>query len=117
MSDDYLALKWGTIKEVHYPSEPVRLALERYHAAGPRSMSAALQEDSPAQKEALCDLIAAVAEVGGTIKDEWTGKLMTADEAERYVLGDDARAQSLAGKVIVRNVMRSLLEKGSEEDE
>ena len=66
---------------------------------------------------ALCDLIDAVAAAGGQIQDEWSWKFMTADEAKRYVLGDEARAQSLAGEVIARNVVRSLLKKSSEEDD
>lgn len=113
---DYLSLKWGTIKEVHYPSERVRLALERYFAAGPSSMSAALQEDSPAQKEALCDLIDAVVEVGGTIKHDWTGNAMTADEAKRYVLSG-GNAQDTRGRIIGLNVLRALAKRSPPEEE
>lgn len=107
MSDDYLALKWGKIKEVHYPSPRVRLALERYHAAGPSSISAAAQEDNPAQEEALCDLIDAVVAAGGTIKDDWTGKAMTADEAKRYVLSG-GNAEDERGRLIGLNFLRAL---------
>jgi hypothetical protein len=83
---DYIWLKWGTLKEVCYPSERVRLALQRYRESGPRGMSAMFHEDSPGQKAALCDLIDAVAEVGGDIIDAWTMKPMTAEEAKRHVL-------------------------------
>jgi hypothetical protein len=107
MSKDYLWLKWGTIKEVCYPSERVRLALERYYACGPREMSAALHEDSPEQKAALCDLIDAVAEVGGSIKDEWTGLAMTAEEAKAYIL-DGGNTQDDRGRLIGLNFLRSL---------
>ena len=43
-------------------------------------------KDNPAQKQALCDLIDAVAAAGGTIRDDWTSKTMTAGEAKRYVM-------------------------------
>lgn len=114
MSDDYLALKWGTIKEVHYPSPRVRLALERYYAAGPCSISAAMQEDSPAQKEALCDLIDAVVEVGGTVRDNWTGKSMTADEAKRYVMSG-GNAEDARGRKIGLNLLRALARRNKDE--
>ncbi|MGY0571910.1 hypothetical protein ACTGJ9_013310 [Bradyrhizobium sp. RDM12] len=115
MSDDYLTLKWGTIKEVRYSSERVRLALERYYAAGPTSMSAAMQEDNPAQKEALCDLIEVVAAVGGAIKDDWTGKAMTADEAKRYVQSGGS-AEDERGRRIGLNLLRALAKRTPPED-
>lgn len=115
MSKDYLRLKWGTLKEICYSSEPVRLALERYHAAGPRSMSAAAHEDSPAQKEALCDLIDAVAAVGGDVRDDWTGKLMTPEEAKAYVRAG-GNAQDEHGRRIDLNVLRALARKAKDDE-
>lgn len=117
MSEDYLSLKWGSLKSLRMRTQAVEEAFRRYDETGTHQGSAILHKDSSEQKSALCDLIDAVAAAGGQIQDEWTWKFMTADEAKHYVLGDEARAQSLAGEVIARNVMRSLLKKGSEEDE
>ena len=92
MSDgDYLWLKFGKLKEIGYPTEFVAAAYRRYREAGPRHGSLILHEDNDAQKAALSHLIDAVAAVGGEIKDEWAGRMMTADEAKRLVLGDEGR--------------------------
>ncbi|PDT86076.1 hypothetical protein CO669_29990 [Bradyrhizobium sp. Y36] len=118
MSDaDYLSLKWGSLKSIRMRTPAVEAAFERYESIGTHHGSALFHKDSLEQKAALCDLIDAVAAAGGQIQDEWSWKFLTVDEAKRYVLGDEARAQSIAGEVIVRNVMRSLLKKGSEENE
>jgi hypothetical protein len=113
---DYLSLKWGSLKSLRMRTPAVEEAFSRYESTGTHHGSALFHKDSPEQKAALCDLIDAVAAAGGQIQDEWTWKFMTADEAKRYVLGDEARGQSLTGEVIARNVMR-LLKKGSEDDE
>jgi hypothetical protein len=102
---DYIWLKFGKLKEIQYSTEPVREALKRYRESGPRHGSLLLHDDNDAKKAALCYLIDAVAAIGGDIKDEWSGRMMTADKAKRLVLGDEGRAQSLAGKVIARNVL------------
>jgi hypothetical protein len=44
------------------------------------------QRDTPAQKQAICDAIDAVAAAGGVIENDWEDKEMTADEAKRYVM-------------------------------
>ena len=48
---------------------------------------AAMQEDTPEQKQALCDLIDAI---DGTIQSDWTGGYLTRAEAKAYVLEYDA---------------------------
>ena len=118
MSDDpdYLSLKWGSIKSLRMRSTAVEEAFRRYESCGTHHGSALFHKDSPEQKLALCGLIDAVAAAGGQIQDEWTWRFMTADEAKRYVLGDEARAQSLAGEVIARNVMRGILKTNTEDD-
>jgi hypothetical protein len=82
MSQEYLSLKWGSVKSVRVESEPAREALNRWRAGGV-SMSAMDQHDTPEMKQALCDLIDVL---DGEITNDWTGKTMTKDEAKLYVL-------------------------------
>lgn len=80
---EYLLLKWGSVKgwSVEPTNTAAMDALERYHAA-PVSMSAAMQRDTPEQKQAVLDLIDAV---DGKITNDWDGKTYTKDEAKQYV--------------------------------
>ena len=57
-------------------------ALRKYHD-GPVSMSCVSQHDTPEQKAAICELIDAV---DGEIQNDWTGDMMTKDEAKAYVM-------------------------------
>lgn len=83
MSDEYLLLKWGTLKEWNLESEKSREIMKRYLSFG-SSFSAMDQRDTPEQKQAICDLIDAI---DGTIQNDWSGDMMTKDEAKAYVLG------------------------------
>jgi hypothetical protein len=82
---DYVWLKWRTLKEVQYSTPAQFAALERYHADRV-SMSAMLQENTDAQKQALCDLIDAIAANGGDIIDAWTLEKITPEAGKRYVM-------------------------------
>lgn len=82
MAKDKLLLKWGTLKGWDLESEGALEALNRLGELGPRSLSAVMQRDDAAQKAALCDLIDAI---DGTIQNDWTGDMMTKDEAKAYV--------------------------------
>lgn len=83
MSDEYLLLKWGTLKGWNLESEKSREIMKRYLSGG-SSFSAMDQRDTPEQKQAICDLIDAI---NGPIHNDWTGDAMTKDEAKAYVLG------------------------------
>jgi hypothetical protein len=84
MSDEYLSLKWGTLKGWNVTgNEAAIAALRRYHAE-PTSMSAMAANDTPTQKQAICNLIDAI---NGPIDNDWTGEQMTKDEAKAYVMG------------------------------
>lgn len=75
-----ISLKWGTLKGWDELSPEARKALEHYASMG-FGPSAAMQRDTPEQKEALCALIDVVDE----IHNDWTGRTMTRDEAKDYV--------------------------------
>lgn len=82
MSEEYLLLKWGTLKGWNVgENESARAALGRY-AEGPLALGAMQQRDTPDQKDALCDLIDAI---NGPVENDWTGEQMTKDEAKKYV--------------------------------
>lgn len=83
MSDEYLSLKWGTLKGWNLESEKAQEIMRRYLSFG-SSFSAMDQRDTPEQKQAICDLIDAI---DGPIQNDWTGDMMTKDEAKAYVLG------------------------------
>jgi hypothetical protein len=85
MSDEYLLLKWGTLKGWGNLSgnEAAVEAWKRYHAE-PVSLGVMSQRDTEAQTDALCDLIDAV---NGPIENDWSGETMTKEEAKEYVRG------------------------------
>jgi hypothetical protein len=80
---DSLILKWGTLKGWDLKSEAALAAAQKLDDLGPRSMSAMAQRDTAEEKQALCDLIDAI---DGEIMNDWSGEVMTKDEAKKYVL-------------------------------
>lgn len=82
-SDDHLTLKWGTLKSWKLSSARARELLREYIEAG-SSMSAMLQNDSPRQKEIICELIDECGDPQGIYLD-WDGKYVSKDAAKQYV--------------------------------
>jgi hypothetical protein len=82
MSDEYLRLKWGTLKGWKVESEACRDAIRRYFE-DPASASCMMQHDTPKQRQALLDLIDAI---DGPITSDWSGEDMTKEEAKKYIL-------------------------------
>ncbi len=82
MSEEYLLLKWGTLKGWNLTTEKSREAAQRYADMG-MSMSAMAQHDTPEQKQALCDLIDAI---DGPITNDWSGEEMSKEAAKKYVM-------------------------------
>ena len=83
IEQDYLALKWGTLKSWKFESEAAKSAAQKYDDAGPQSMSAMMQRDNPEQVEALCGIIDAVN--CQHIYNDWSGEAMTKEQAKKYV--------------------------------
>jgi len=83
---DSLTLKWGTLKAWTFHSQKALKLLEEYCEIG-SSMSAALQHDTPRQKEIICELI----DEGNfdQVYLDWDGKFVSKDEAKKYVKGYD----------------------------
>lgn len=76
-----LTLKWGTLIRWRLKSEKSLGIAKAYMALG-FSASAMDQRDIPKQKKLLCDLIDSV---DGEIWNDWEGKVLTKDEAKKYV--------------------------------
>ncbi len=80
---DSLLLKWGTLKGWDLKSEASRAAAQAYLNAGPQSGAGAMtQHDTDEQREAMCALIDAI---DGPIQNDWSGEIMTKEEAKKYV--------------------------------
>ncbi len=68
----YLTLKWGTLKSWKFSgNEPAVKLIKEYHETG-SSFSAMSQQDTPRQKEIICELIDLCD--GDTIYLEWDDK-------------------------------------------
>ncbi len=83
MEKDNLTLKWGTLKAWSFHSEKAKKLLEEFGKIG-MSMSAAMQKNTPRQKEIICELI----DEGDfeQVYLDWDGKYVTKEEAKKYVL-------------------------------
>ncbi len=84
-SNDYLLLKWGTLKGYCFEDSPEAFeALKEYNEIG-SSFSAMMQDDTPRQKELLCIMID---KVNGSVTLDWDGIDCTNDraQAKKYVI-------------------------------
>ena len=78
-----LLLKWGTLKGWSNIESARSLGiLKLYHELG-AAASAMAQHDTPEQKQLICDLIDSV---DGEIQNDWSGDIMSKDEAKKYVM-------------------------------
>ena len=84
MSDEHLLLKWGNLKGWQIETEASATAFNAYVDSGPNAAAwMAMVRLNDAEKQALCGLIDAI---DGPIQNDWTGDMMTKDEAKKYVL-------------------------------
>ena len=81
--NESLLLKWGTLKGWDLKSEASREAARTYFGTGSHSAGCMSQHDTAEQKQALCALIDAI---DGYIQNDWSGEMMTKDQAKAYVL-------------------------------
>jgi hypothetical protein len=82
-TDNYVTLKWGTLKSWNFNSEKGQELLKEYCNIG-SCFSAMAQRDTPRQKEIICELIDLCD--GDTIYLEWDGKDVPKQEAKDYVM-------------------------------
>jgi len=81
--DDFLTLKWGTLKAWKLSSKKAKPLLKRYFDIG-ASSSAMIQKDTPEQKEIICQLI----DICGadTVCLDWDGRELSREKAKKYVM-------------------------------
>jgi hypothetical protein len=80
---DSISLKWGTLKSWNIHSEKGREILQKWGSLG-CSFGAMTQDDTPEQKQLICDLIDTCN--AETIYLEWDGKDVSKEEAKQYVM-------------------------------
>jgi len=78
-----ISLKWGNLKSWSGMDDghPARIALQKYMDAGPSA--SAMAEQSQEERRLICEIIDAV---DGKIVNDWTGNVMTKNEAKEYVM-------------------------------
>jgi hypothetical protein len=79
---DYITLKWGTLKAWKLTSEKGKELFGKYVDIG-ASMSAMTQHDTTEQKELICEMIDLVP---GEIYLDWDDKYVSKQEAKNYVM-------------------------------
>ncbi len=80
--DDYVTLKWGTLKSWKLTNPVFVPLIEEYNAEG-SSASAMMQHDTPRQKEIICEMIDII---GKDVYLEWDGEYVSPAEAKKYVM-------------------------------
>ena len=83
MSEEYITLKWGTLKSWNIESKKGRSLLKRYSDIG-ASVSAAMQKDTLEQKELICQMIDEID--AETIYLHWDDKEVSKEDAKKYVM-------------------------------
>lgn len=84
MKQDYILLKWGTLKGWCFQNSPEAVKLFDEWAALGSSFSAMMQKDTPEQKQLICKMIDAV---NGPVSNDWEGTTYeTKEDAKKYVL-------------------------------
>lgn len=81
--DDYITLKWGTLKAWRLTNPALETLIEEYNKEGGSSLSAMAQRDTPRQKEIICEMIEII---GKPVYNDWSGEEMTIEEAKKYVM-------------------------------
>ena len=83
MEDEYISLKWGTLKAWKLTSAKGLELMKKYHELG-STYSAMQQHDTQEQKEIICQMIDECS--ADTIHLDWDGLDVTKEEAKKYVL-------------------------------
>ena len=82
MNEEYLSLKWGTLKGWNFTSEKGKELFKKYTDIG-MSFGAMSQDDTPEQKQIICEIIDIMP---GDIFLDWDGIYVSKEEAKKYVM-------------------------------
>lgn len=83
MNDDYLLLKWGTVKSWSFETkecEAFKLLQEYMQGSSIECIYGRPDEE---RKKLLCKIIDSL---NGEIENDWEGEMMTKEEAKKYVM-------------------------------
>lgn len=83
-TQNYLTLKWGTLKSWDFTDSEKGLELLKEYVEIGSSISAMTQDDTPRQKEIICELIDLCD--NNTIYLHWDRRNVTKQEAKDYVM-------------------------------
>lgn len=80
--DEYLLLKWGTLKGWNVNDKETQGLLREYFDYGV-SAGAMSQKDTAEQKALICKIID---RIDGEIQNDWSGDILTKEDAKKYVM-------------------------------
>jgi hypothetical protein len=80
--EDYITLKWGTLKSWSFNNPKGVELIKKYFELG-SSASAMLQKDTKEQKRLICEMIDLVP---GDIYLDWDGEYVSKEKAKQYVI-------------------------------
>ena len=83
MTEEYITLKWGTLKAWNFTRKETLELFDQYCALG-TSAGAMMQHDTQEQKAIICRLIDECD--ADTIELDWEEKSVSKDEAKQYVM-------------------------------
>lgn len=83
-SKNELTLKWGTLKGWNFTNSKEGIELLKEYGKIGSSLSVMAQNDTPRQKEIICELIDLCED--GTVYLDWDDKEVSNKEAKKYVL-------------------------------
>lgn len=81
--DDFITLKWGTLKAWKLSNPALEPLIDEYNQEGGTNMSAMAQRDTHRQKEIICEMIDII---GKPVYNDWSGEEMSIEEAKQYVM-------------------------------
>lgn len=81
--EDYITLKWGTLKSWRLTNPALDPLIEEYNNEGVSSISAMAQRDTPRQKEIICEMLEII---GKPVYLEWDSEYVSIEEAKKYVM-------------------------------
>lgn len=79
--EDYVTLKWGTLKSWKLSNPKLEPLIEEYDQEGGICLSA--MNDTPRQKEIICEIIEVI---GKPVYNNCSGEYLSVDEAKKYVM-------------------------------
>ena len=80
---EYLLLKWGTVKGWGNISQETADCLNEFYKDG-KTLSVMMDRPGDERREVLCNVIDSISD-DGCIRNDWTGEQMTKEEAKKYV--------------------------------